>query len=293
MESIVSQQVFAAWVQTAGVVAAAIVAALIYALHSYRASRRARLQARQLVDRVLVLAQQIRKLFHKGELACTPAGTVAAAGILAAFESERQCLCHALVSLPLEHTPDAALFKLVLKLKICLTQMGEGLNSATPADARQLFRRLHQRADTAIGRIDALRKLHFEKPRFPLKRRSEVGMPTTTVDRYAAFEFMEEIYLEPDSIDFEVLVNNQSVRCTISHKELDRLAEEDHLRFGSDFRRHATIFKRQREMIYLAAEYLIRAGARSPVEVRCADVHAVRSAPPSHQRVPEVGGLIS
>jgi hypothetical protein len=278
MESIVSQQVYAAWVQTAGLVAAAVIAAAIYGLSSCRAVRRTRRQDRQLVERVLVCAQQARELFLKGELACSAAGTAAGARFFATLESERRCILDALYALPLEQSPDAALLTPVLKLTACLTEMGEEMADATPHDARRTFRWLHRRADKAVASIDALCKLHFEKPRFALKHKSEDGMPTTTVDRYAVFKFTEAFYLEPDGIDFEVLVNNQSVRCTISHKELDRLGHARHS--GADVRRYVAIFKQRRELICLAAESLIRAGARSPVEVKYADVQAALPASP-------------
>ncbi len=288
MEPIASQQVFAAWVQAAGIVAAALIAALIYGLVSYRAFRRARREDLQYFDRLLMLAQQIRKLFHKAELACSGSEAMPAIWLLATFETERRCLTQALQSLPLEHAPDQALFTPVLKLSVCLTDMGEGPSGASRGDARQMFRRLHRRADSAIERIRSLRKLHCDPPRFPLKRVSEAGMPTTTVDRYATFKFSEEIYLEQDSVDFEILVNNQSVRCTVRHEELDRLAEASHLSVGTDFRRYATIFRQQRELIWLAAECLIRAGARSPVAVKASDVSSALSVKPSQRNSLEV-----
>lgn len=289
MESIVSQQVFAAWVQTAGLVIAAMIALLMYGLHSYRMAHRARTRDRQFFDRVLMLAQHVRRLFHKGELACSSVGS---AKLLAALDSERRCLIQALHLLPLEQAPDAALFIPILKLRVCLTEMGEGLASATQVDARHMFRCLHRRADTATARIDALCKLHFAPPRLPLKRRSEVGMPTTAVDEYATFKFMEAVYLEPDRIDFEVLVNNQSVRCTISHDELDRLIGESRLHVGHDFRRYATMFKQQRELIWRTAEYLIRAGARSPVAVTYADIKTVQTTPAPPQAPLKIGEAI-
>jgi len=292
MESIVSQQVFAAWVQTAGIVVAALIALLIYGLHSYRIAHRARTRDRQFFDRALVLAQHVRKLFHKGELACSSSGTAPSAKLLATLDSERQCLLQALHLLPIELAADAALFNPILKLRVCLTEMGEGLASATQGDARHMFRCLHRRSDSATARIEALRQLHFAPPRLPLKRRSEVGMPTTTVDEYATFKFMETAYLEPDCIDFEVLVNNQSVRCTISHDELDRLIAASHQQVGNDFRRHATIFTQQRELIWRAAEYLIRAGARSPIAVSYADIKAVQSASASAQEPLKIGEAI-
>lgn len=287
MESIASHQIFSAWVQTAGLVGAALIATLIYALGSYRATRRVRRAERQFFDRILILAQQTRKLFHQAELACATGEKVPAIWLLSTFESERRCLSQALHVLPLEQAPDAGLFAPVLKLSVCLAEMGEGPLGASRGDARQTFIRLHRRADTAIERIEALRKLHDNKPRLPLRRRSVTGMPTTAVDRYAEFRFMEELYLEPDSVEFEVLVNNQSVRCSIAHEELERLAEAERMVVAADFRRYATIFKRQRELIYLAAESLIRAGARSPVEVRFSDLQAVRKLAPVQANVVE------
>jgi len=292
MESIVSQQVFAAWVQTAGLVVAASIALFIYGLHSFRTARRARTRDRLYFDRVLMLAQHARKLFHKGELACSLAGTLPPAKLLGMLDSERRSLIQALHLLPLEHAPDAALFYPILKLRVCLTEMGEGLASPAQGDARHMFRCLHRRADAAATRIDALCKLHFAPPRLPLKRRSEVGMPTTTVDEYATFKFLEAVYLEPDCIDFEVLVNNQSVRCTISHDELDRLIEANHPQVRSDFRRHPTIFRQQRELIWRTAEYLIRAGARSPVDVTYTDIKTVQSAPAPAQTPLKIGEAI-
>lgn len=276
MEPNLSLQSLAGWVIMPAVLAP-IVATVLYGLHTYAKRKRRRAKDRQFAHRALVLAQLVRRLFLAAEFAFSRPGTTPAADVLAALEGERRCLGQALQALPLERFPDAAIVKPILRLVICLEDMGAGIRGTLARNQPDLFRRLHLRADAAIASIVALRKLHFEPPRFPIKRRSEVGMPTTTVDRYAVFEFMEEIYLEPGSIDFEVLVNRQSVRCTIGHEELDRLAKDSQLHPRDDFRRHPTIFKHRRELIYQAAESLIRAGARSPVIVKYADIQAVRS----------------
>ncbi len=285
----VQQLVDADWMQAGGVIGAALLAVAMVGLQLYRTQKRERQRDRQFIDVILALAREARKLFDDGAVAYSANDFWPSPHFIALMVKEGRELRSALFALPLELAPDSGLIEPLLALRGCLADIDDILTVAEPVEAVTAFKELHHQADTAIVKIEAVRKLLFEKPRRPLRRRAEKGMPTTTVDQYAVFTFPEEIYLEPDGVDFEALVNNQSVRCTISYEELDRLAAAKNAADSELDKDYAMLFRREREAIRNAAEKLIRAGARSPVEVRFKDIE-MRSARP--RLTLEIGGPV-
>lgn len=263
------QQVFAAWLQAAGVVIAAVIALAIYAVHAYRLHRRDRERERQFIETALALGHEARRLAYDGvQAAADFPGHAEHAGQLA---PQAHQLGFALLNLPLERAPDPGLIAPLLQLRRYAEEIGQ-LATAGAAGRAEAFGQLQRGIDQEIARIDGIDRLKLTGPRASLRHRAENGMPTTTVDRYSTFRFSDDLYPEADGVDFEALVNNQSVLCTIPYAELNQLSAAAGI--PGQHQHHRGAFERFREPIQRAAERLIREGAKAPVVVHFVDIEA-------------------
>ena len=180
----------------------------------------------------------------------------------------------ALLHLPLERAPDSSLIAPLLQLRRHAERIAQSAALDAGARAAEL-EKLRPEVDAEIARIEAVARTELMPPRPSLRHRTERGMPTTTVDRYSTFKFSDELYPEEDGVDFEVVVNNQSVRCTMPYAELNRLAAAH----GIPGQHHRGAFEQGREAIQRAAETLIREGAKAPVMVGFDDLEDLPVAP--------------
>lgn len=257
------QQVFAAWLEAAGVVIAALLALAIWALQAWRLHRRERERERRFVETARALGHEARRLAYDGMQASAGGGATFGADIAA----QAHQLGIALLALPLEQAPDAALVAPILQLRRHVDDIArlaaEGDGGAPTAQA-QAFALLQRGVDLEIGRLDSVERQAAGRPQLSLRHRTEAGMPTTTIDQYSTFRFNDALYPEADGVDFEAIVNNQSVLCTIPYSELNRLAAAS----GIPGQHHRGAFEQYREAIQRAAEQLIREGAKAPVVVR-------------------------
>ncbi len=264
----------AAWLQAVGVVLAAVIALVIYALQAYRRQRRDKIRERQFIETALALGHEGRRLAYDGVQLASAADS-AHSERAAQLASQAHQLGFALLNLPLERAPDPGLIAPVLQLRRHAEDIGRLATSDNNAGKMETFGQLQRSIDQEIARIDGIDKIQIAGPRASLRHRAENGMPTTTVDQYSTFRFSEDIYPEADGVDFEALVNNQSVLCTIPYAELNQLAGIG----GIPGQHHRGAFEQFREPIQRAAGRLIREGAKAPVVVHFIDTQVATRVP--------------